>query len=257
MMSCIFEGQLKHRRYTPVEHEFEYRLFMLYLDLAELDEVFRGRWLWSVKRRALARFRRSDHLGDPNQPLEHSVRDLVEERTGRRPTGPIRLLTQLSYLGYGFSPVCFYYCFDAADETVETIVTEVNNTPWGEQYCYVLSDQATTSDNKLKRFELRKEFHVSPFMDMDVDYEWKFTDPAERVHVHMENLKNGDKFFEATMRLERSDISGPALARLLVVYPLITMRVVIGIYWQSFRLWLKRCPVHDHPKNDTLMEAKQ
>jgi DUF1365 family protein len=257
MMSCIFEGQLKHRRYTPVEHEFEYRLFMLYLDLAELDEVFRGRWLWSVKRRALARFRRSDHLGDPNQPLEHSVRDLVEERTGRRPTGPIRLLTQLSYLGYGFSPVCFYYCFDAADETVETIVTEVNNTPWGEQYCYVLSDQATTSDNKLKRFELRKEFHVSPFMDMDVDYEWKFTDPAERVHVHMENLKNGDKFFEATMRLERSDISGPALARLLVVYPLITMRVVIGIYWQAFRLWLKRCPVHDHPKNDTLMEAKQ
>jgi DUF1365 family protein len=257
MMSCIFEGQLKHRRYTPVEHEFEYRLFMLYLDLAEIDEVFRGRWLWSVKRRALARFRRSDHLGDPNQPLEHSVRDLVEERTGRRPTGPIRLLTQLSYLGYGFSPVCFYYCFDAADETVETIVTEVNNTPWGEQYCYVLSDQATTSDNKLKRFELRKEFHVSPFMDMDVDYEWKFTDPAERVHVHMENLKNGDKFFEATMRLERSDISGPALARLLVVYPLITMRVVIGIYWQAFRLWLKRCPVHDHPKNDTLMEAKQ
>jgi DUF1365 family protein len=257
MMSCIFEGQLKHRRYTPVEHEFEYRLFMLYLDLAEIDEVFRGRWLWSIKRRALARFRRSDHLGDPNQPLEHSVRDLVEERTGRRPTGPIRLLTQLSYLGYGFSPVCFYYCFDAADETVETIVTEVNNTPWGEQYCYVLSDQATTSDNKLKRFELRKEFHVSPFMDMDVDYEWKFTDPAERVHVHMENLKNGDKFFEATMRLERSDISGPALARLLVVYPLITMRVVIGIYWQAFRLWLKRCPVHDHPKNDTLMEAKQ
>ncbi len=257
MMSCIFEGRLKHLRYTPVEHEFEYRLFMLYLDLAEIDNVFDGRWFWSVKRPTLARFRRSDHLGDPKQPLDLSVRDLVEERTGRRPTGPIRLLTQLSYVGYGFSPVCFYYCFDAAGETVETIITEVNNTPWGEQYCYVLSDRAATSDNKLKRFELRKEFHVSPFMDMDVDYEWKFTDPAERVHIHMENLKGGDKFFEATMRLERSEISGPALARLLVVYPLITMRVVIGIYWQAFRLWLKRCPVHDHPENDTLMEAKQ
>ncbi|MGI9260327.1 MAG: DUF1365 domain-containing protein [Gammaproteobacteria bacterium] len=257
MLSCIFEGRLKHRRYTPVEHEFEYRLFMLYLDLAEIDEVFRGRWLWSAKRPALARFRRSDHLGDPKQPLDLSVRDLVEDRTGRRPKGPIRLLTQLSYLGCGFSPVCFYYCFDADGETVETIVTEVNNTPWGEQHCYVLSDRAATSDIKLRKFELRKEFHVSPFMDMDVDYEWQFTDPAKRVHVHMANLKDGDKFFEATMRLERSEISGTTLARLLVVYPLLTMRVVIGIYWQAFRLWLKRCPVHDHPKNDKLMEAKQ
>ena len=257
MMSCIFEGRLKHRRYTPVEHAFEYRLFMLYLDLAELDEVFRGRWLWSVKRPAFARFRRSDHLGDPDQPLDESVRDLVQERTGRRPTGPIRLLTQLSYLGYGFSPVCFYYCFDTTGDAVETIVTEVNNTPWGEQYTYVLSDRGSAGDNKLKKFELRKDFHVSPFMDMDVDYEWQFTEPAERVHVHMANLKDGNKFFEATMRMERSDVSGPALARLLAVYPLITMRVVIGIYWQALRLWLKRCPVHDHPNNDTLMEVKQ
>ena len=88
MMSCIFEGRLKHRRYTPVEHEFEYRLFMLYLDLAELDDVFRGRWLWSVKRPAFARFRRSDHLGDPDQPLDESVRDLVQERTCLLYTSP-------------------------------------------------------------------------------------------------------------------------------------------------------------------------
>lgn len=256
MNSCIFEGQLKHCRRTPVSHEFRYRLFMIYLDLSELEEVFRGHCLWSVKRPALARFRRSDHLGDPNRPLQDCVRDLVEARTGRRPTGPIRLLTQLSYLGYGFSPVSFYYCFDSKGENVDAIVTEVNNTPWGEQYCYVLADRSDTDIRRLKHFELDKEFHVSPFMDMAVNYDWKFTDPADSLLVHMESRKDGDKFFEASLRLTRSEITGRALARLLTVYPLITMRIVFAIYWQALRLRMKRCPVYDHPKNDELMAAK-
>ncbi|MFL2554692.1 MAG: DUF1365 domain-containing protein [Candidatus Rariloculaceae bacterium] len=257
MHSCIFEGLLKHCRYTPIRHEFKYRLFMMYLDLSELEEVFRGRWLWSVKHPTLARFRRGDHAGDPEKPLEVCVRNLVEDRTGRRPIGPIRLLTQLSYLGYGFSPVSFYYCFDSTGEVVESIVTEVNNTPWGEQYCYVLSGRSEPVANEPRHFSLTKEFHVSPFMDMAVDYEWWFTDPAERLHVCMENHKDGDKFFEATMRLERSEINGYSLARLLVVYPLTTMRVVLVIYWQALRLWLKRSLVYDHPKNDTLVESKK
>jgi len=97
--SCLYIGRVRHRRFRPVEHAFELPLFMLYLDLAELDEVFRGRWLWSARRPALARFRREDHLGDPEVPLDESVRDLVAERSGRRPDGPVRLLTHLRYAG--------------------------------------------------------------------------------------------------------------------------------------------------------------
>jgi len=257
MKSCIFEGRVSHRRRSPIVHEFEYRLFMVYLDLSELDRVFRGRWLWSSERAALARFRRRDHLGDPTEPLEESVRDLVEKETGQRPGGPIRLLTQLSYLGYGFNPVSFYYCFDAKDDTVETIVTEVNNTPWGEQHVYVLSQRSNEGTRALKRFRLGKEFHVSPFMEMSLDYDWRFTEPAQRLAVHMENRKDGEKFFDATLRLERSEINGYSLARVLLIYPAITMRIVIGIYWQALRLWMKRCPVYDHPNKDAPVPIQQ
>jgi DUF1365 family protein len=105
-------------------------MFMMYLDLDELPTLFRGRWFWSVDRPALARFRRSNHLGDPSQKLSDSVRDLVEVKTGHRPEGPVRLLTHLSYFGYCFNPVSFYYCFAADGVTLETIVAEVNNTPF-------------------------------------------------------------------------------------------------------------------------------
>ncbi len=139
MHSAIYKGQLRHRRLDPVEHTFSYRLFMMYIDLAELNQVFKKRWFWSAKHPALARFRRERHLGDPTIPLEQSVRDLIRDTTGQVPHGPIRLLTHLQYFGYCFNPVSFYYCFDETDTRVETIVAEVNNTPWGEQHCYVLS----------------------------------------------------------------------------------------------------------------------
>ncbi len=83
----------------------------MYLDLEELPELFDGSLAWSARRPALARFRRSDYLGDPRRPLREEVLDLLEARTGRRPGGPVRLLTQLRQFGFTFNPVSFYYCF--------------------------------------------------------------------------------------------------------------------------------------------------
>ena len=138
MKSCVYEGTVRHRRSAPVHHAFQYSIFMMYLDLAELRVLFHKRWLWSARRPNVAWFSQDDHLGDPQVPLDHNVRDLVEAKTGHRPAGPIRLLTHLRYFGYGFNPVSFYFCFDSTDSLVETIVAEVTNTPWGEQHCYVL-----------------------------------------------------------------------------------------------------------------------
>jgi len=258
MNSALYEGWVRHRRTRPTTNEFRYRLFFLYVDLAELDSVFRGRWLWSTRGPALAWLRRADHLGDPALPLDESVRRLVHERIGRRPTGPIRLLTHPRYFGYVMNPVSFFYCFDPTGEQVETIVAEIHNTPWGERHCYVLDERDNSGQKDKKIFNFQKDFHVSPFMGMEQDYAWRFDRPDRTLHVHMDNLERADKIFDATLRLERTEMTGDALARVLVVYPWMTAKVIAAIYWQALKLWWKGTPFHPHPKHsEAPLEAEQ
>ncbi len=247
MESCIYEGQVKHTRLKPANHQFSYRLFMMYLDLDELPTLFRKRWFWSASRPALARFRRGHHLGSEDQPLGDAVRDLVEVETGRRPGGPIRLLTNLSYFGYCFNPVSFYYCFAADGDTLEYIVSEVNNTPWGERDTHVLDCRHVGLDESSWRFRPVKRMHVSPFMPMDIEYDWVLSAPAARLSVFMANSKDGQRFFDTAMVLNRRRITGRSLAAVLLRFPFHTFKIIFAIYWEALRLWLKRCPLYTHP----------
>jgi DUF1365 family protein len=253
--SCFYEGFVRHRRHDATPDQLLHRLCMAYLDLDELPELFDGHPLWSARRPALAWFRRADYLGDRRTPLRLAVEQLVCERTGIELDGPIRLLTNMRFLGHCFNPVSFYYCFDASGRHVRAVVAEVTNTPWGERHAYVLGvDQHSTRADgragRVLRGEFAKALHVSPLMGMEHTYDWRLTTPAETLSVQIDSSRSGggERVFDATLALRRRELSAAELRRALARYPLLTLRLTARIYTHALRLRMRGASWHARPQ---------
>jgi len=228
--SALYEGHVVHRRHTVRNHSFRYRVAMAYIDLDELPSLLGGRL--TKRGPGLVRFRRRDYLGDPRTPLDTAVRALVHERIGHTPQGPIRLLTTLRTLGHCFNPVSFYYCFAADGTTLEAVVAEVTNTPWGERHAYV-------TDGREGEFD--KALHVSPFMPMEQRYTWRASLPADTLQVHIASHAGEERAFDATLALDRA----PLRLGGLLHFP--ALRTLALIYGHAVALKLKGVPVQPHP----------
>ena len=245
MESSLYIGTLRHRRFAPRPHAFDYRLFMALLDIDRIPELMRVSPLAGHNRRRWASFDDRDHFGDPAQPLRQRLQTDAATNGIELPDGKIFLLTHLRYLGYGFNPVSFYYCCDRAGE-VRMMLAEVSNT-FGESHNYWLHRTNETPVSGAHRYRTAKVFHVSPFMSLEYDYTWLFTDPGERLVAHMQNLDGEEIAFDATLTLERRDWTAPNLHRALAKHPWMTAKVFAGIHWQALRLWLRGFKVFTHP----------
>ncbi len=264
MYSCLYSGFVRHRRFAPAVNEFRYSIFQLYLDLSEIPEVLDPFLLWSARRPALAWFRRDDHLGDSAKSLDECVREEVSLQTGYRPDGPIRLLTNLRYFGYVINPVSFYYCFNSSGDRLQAVLAEVNNTPWGERHCYVIESPVSNVTGASRTLWNDKEFHVSPFMPMNMRYRWRLSEPGQRLAIHIQShelTENSDasefaeadlkpsqqRPFDVTLSMHRHELTTRSLGRALLRHPCMTLSAATGIYWQALRLWWKNVPFVPHP----------
>lgn len=245
--SALYEGTLAHARMGTVAHAFSYDVAMVWLAIEELPEALDAHPLWSARRPAPMRFRREDFHGAPGVPLDDAVRATVAEATGRRPTGPIRLLAHLRTWGWSFNPIVFYFVLTPDGTAVDTLLAEVTNTPWHQRHAYVLAIHASSQDEGVR---FPKELHVSPFMDMDLDHAISFTSPgADAMTIQMDDWREDDKVFAATLRLHRLPLERRSMGRVLRRHPLPAQRVSAGIYREAVKLRLKGAPFRRHPKH--------
>jgi DUF1365 family protein len=252
---------------------------------------FASWWLAHLARPGWFWLRRRDTFGAAHLPLGTAVRNAVEAATGRRPQGAIRLLTHLRTAGIGFNPVSFYYCFAPPDpsggERLEAVLAEVTNIPWRERQAHVIADgrafvvpggadhragpdravdprgrphgeRRNAGQGRAPGGWLRarhgKRLHVSPFLPLEVDWEWRFSPPGEQLVVHTavwaprDDGAADERRFAATLALRRQPLGFASLLRAALGFPLMPLQVVLAIHWQAFRLWCKRLPVFDHPR---------
>ena len=243
LRSGIYEGTVVHHRSEPVDHRFSYRITMTMLDLAEVDAVCDRHPLWSVERANAVSFRRRDYLGDPAVPLDRSIRDLVEERTGLRPAGPISVLTQVRTWGWLFNPISVYFCANAEGTGIDHMVCDVQNTPWHERHPYVVGPPG--------QHRFAKALHVSPFLPMDLDYVVTYTAPGDRLLVRFDVLQGEERLLEATLSLRRRPLDRASMGSLVWATPAMTHRVSAGIYRQAARLRRRGAPFFTHPAKAT------
>jgi hypothetical protein len=241
-LSALYVGRVTHHRLRPRRHSLAYRTYWLLLDLDEIDEVSRRLRLFSRNRFNLFSFYDRDH-GSGEAPLRQEIERHLADAGIDLEGGPIRLLAMPRLLGYVFNPISVYFCH-RRDGALAALIYQVHNT-FSERHSYLIA--VTKPANGPLQQTCAKRFHVSPFLGMDMRYDFNVTQPGKRVAVTVRGSDAAGDIIVATLSGAHAPLTDRQLVRLFVTYPLLTAKVTLGIHWEALRLWLKGLRVYAHP----------
>ena len=235
--SCLYECTVMHRRLSPKRHEFAYRIFLFYLDLDELAEISNRIPFFSLNEPNIYALRNEDYFQFHSRGLRANLESFLETQgLNQRPTR-IRLLTLPRFLGYTFNPISIFFCFDENGRPLTSVV-QVGNT-FGELKPYLVPWDPDT-----RGFHIRvpKNYYVSPFSPLDLEFDFRFDQPSERLRIAIDDFQGEEKVLISSLTGQRVELTPSNLALLSIKYPLITLKVIFLIHWEAFRMWCKRIP---------------
>lgn len=242
--SAIYAGTVTHRRLRPKRHRMRYRVFSLLLDVDEIPELC-GRLHWLSHRRFnLFSFDERDHADGTGTSLRAWVEHHLTRAGVDIDGGPIRLLAMPRVLGYGFNPISVWFCYHRFGG-LAALLYEVHNT-FGERHTYLIP---VAPDDELKNINqtCAKALHVSPFMAMNMRYDFSVHAPDDCLHLAIRGSDEQGPLIVAVLAARRRDLNDAALLRIFFVTPLLTLKVIAGIHWEAARLWVKGLRFHPRP----------
>lgn len=240
--SSLFEGTVMHARKRPKQHRLRYNVFSMLVDLDELPKLDRTFALFGYNRWAPLSFFDRDHGALADAPLRPWVENHLSEAGLAPDGGSIRLLCYPRVFGYVFNPLSVYFCY-AATGQLRAILYEVCNT-FQERHTYVIPVQETGRTVVTQR--CHKALYVSPFVTMDSHYRFSVVPPGDSVHLAIRQEDEGGLLLAASFQGVRRTMSSSALGRVLLRFPLLTIKIMAGIHWEALRLWLKGVPALAH-----------
>ncbi|MFD2183388.1 DUF1365 domain-containing protein [Rhodoplanes azumiensis] len=242
--SALYTGAVVHRRLKPRAHALRYRCFWMLLDLAEIDALAARLRFFSRDRLNLFTFSDADHGAGPSaaEPLRAQIDRMLAEAGIAVPDGSVQILTMPRVLGYVFNPLSVYFC-RRADGTLAAVLYEVTNT-FGERHTYLIPTEPDAGG--AVRQECDKLFYVSPFMDMDLRYEFRVSPPSETVGVAIRGVQAGDPMIVAALTGKRRALTDGALLKTFLAHPLVTLKVIAAIHWEALKLWRKGVGLRPH-----------
>lgn len=241
MRSHLLEGKVRHRRSRPFVYELEHDVFYLALDTSELDRIGRMRLLGRNRWRPFT-FRDDDHWTPAADDIDATVRAHLRDEGFEGVDGwRITLIAYPRVLGHEFNPASFFLCRDAAG-TLRVVIVEVHNTHH-ERRLYTLRPVETRAAHVAS---MEKDFYVSPFISLDAAYTVRVQDRPDRVVIVIDETEHGQPVLQASVMATRRPLTDLALLRMLVRYPLVTLKTIGMIHWHAFRLWRRGAKFHSH-----------